>query len=314
MKSLSDLTEFYYGSLHPTLVELEKKRKQVKSKVIFVGMLMLIIDLLLITFLKNNLEWLFFINIAAGSMLYRYLVKDYSQEFKDKIISPLIHAIDSNLKYEKNRHVAEFKFINSGLFSTIPDKTDGNDYISGMIDGVNIEFSDLHAKKKNTDSHGKDSWSSVFQGLFIVSEFNKNFKGSTIVLPDVAQNSFGNLIGNWLQSHNANKGELIKMDSPEFEREFVVYGSNQIEARYILTHSLMQRLLEFKKKSKHKLYISFVFNHIYLAIDYGRDLFEPSVFKALLDYKVAMEYISTLHLAINIVDELKLNKKLWSKI
>jgi len=53
--------------------------------------------------------------------------------------------------------------------------------------------------------------------------------------------------------------------------------------------------------------------HIYMAISYDKDLFEPSVFRSLLEYKVAMEYVKTLHLAIGVVEELKLNQKLWSK-
>ncbi len=103
------------------------------------------------------------------------------------------------------------------------------------------------------------------------------------------------------------------MDSPEFEKEFVVYSSNQIEARYILTHTLMKRLLVFKKRSKHPVYISFIGESIHMAIEYNKDLFEPSVFRSLLNYKIAMEYVQTLHLAIGIIDELKLNQKLWSK-
>ena len=50
-----------------------------------------------------------------------------------------------------------------------------------------------------------------------------------------------------------------------------------------------------------------------MAIEYNKDLFEPSIFRSLLNYKIAMEYVSTLHLAIGIVEELKLNQKLWSK-
>jgi hypothetical protein len=104
------------------------------------------------------------------------------------------------------------------------------------------------------------------------------------------------------------------MDDPEFEKEFVVYSTNQIEARYILSHSLMKKLLAFKHKSKHPVYISFIGTHIYMAVSYDKDLFEPSIFHSLLDYKVAMEYVKTLHLAISVVEELKLNQKLWSKV
>ncbi len=314
MKSLSEITDFYYTDLHPILKELEKRRENVKSRILMVFSIVLLIDFMVFSYLKDNLDWLVFVNIAILGFAYKFLKQDYAKEFKDRVIGPLVDAISKNLNYSKDVHISEFKFINSQLFSVVPDKIEGNDHISGDIDGVRIELSDIHAQKKHLNPKGSEGWSTIFQGLFIICEFNKKFSARTLVLPDIAQSSFGNLVGSWLQSHNSSRGELIKMDNPEFEKKFVVYGSDQIEARYILTHSLMKRLLEFRKKSSKNILVSFVYSHIYIAIDYGRDLFEPSVFKSLLDYKVAMDYVQTLYLAIGIVEELKLNEKLWSKI
>ena len=45
------------------------------------------------------------------------------------------------------------------------------------------------------------------------------------------------------------RGELIKMEDVAFERGVVVYGDDQIEARYILSTSLMERILAYKKKA-----------------------------------------------------------------
>ena len=314
MKSLSQLTDFYYKDLFPTLQELENRRQRVKFRVILSGMVLLIVDLMVFSFFRDNLDWLLFLNIAVGSFLYKFITHDYTQEFKERVIEPLIHFIDRDLRYVEDMHISESKFINSRLFTSTPDKIEGNDYIAGMIDGVKIELSDMHAQKRDKDSKGRSSWRTIFRGLFIITEFNKNFSGKTVVLPDSAQNSFGDLIGNWLQSHNINRDELIKMDDPEFEREFVVYGSDQIEARYILSHSLMKRLLGFKRKSGHKVYVSFVYNNVYIAIEYGKDLFEPSVFNTLLDYKVAMDYLQTLHLAVSIRQELNIDQKIWSRV
>jgi len=210
-------------------------------------------------------------------------------------------------------HVSQRTFERSELFTATVDRFSGNDHVHGLIEGTKIEFSDLHAEQKHKNSKGKDNWSTLFKGLFIVADFNKNFMGKTIILPDSAQKTFGDLIGGWLQSKNMGRDELVKMDDIAFEREFVVYSTDQIEARYILSHALMQRLLTFKNKSKHPVYISFIGESIHMAIYYNKDLFEPSIFHSLLEYKVAMEYVSTLHLAIGIVDELKLNQKLWSK-
>ncbi|MDD2949516.1 MAG: DUF3137 domain-containing protein, partial [Sulfuricurvum sp.] len=179
--------------------------------------------------------------------------------------------------------------------------------------GVPIEFSDIHAEYQTRDSKGRTQWHSLFRGLFLVAEFNKNFKSKTIILPDQAEKTFGNLIGGWLQSINIARGKVIQLDDPVFEKKFVVYGEDPIEARYILSHSMMMRIVEFQKKISHPLFISFVQNHIHIAIGTGKDLFEPTVFKSLLDYKQAMEYIHTLRNTIGIIEELKLNEKLWSK-
>ncbi|WP_294963246.1 DUF3137 domain-containing protein [Sulfurimonas sp.] len=319
MKSTSKLTDFYYKTLYPTLQKLEKDRKNLRHRIIVIGVIFTLVVGLITFALSSSIaqdpDILFFIGFAyfaIATLIYKFLIKDYTKEFKQNVIRPLIHAIDEKLTYTCDNHVSEHLFKRSDLFSE-PDRMSGNDYVRGNLDSTKIEFSDLHAEKKHKDSKGKVSWSTLFRGLFIVAEFNKNFHGKTIVLPDTAQSTFGNLIGNWLQSNNFNREELVKMDDNNFEREFVVYSSDQIEARYILSHSLMKRLLIFKEKSKHPVYISFIGNHIHMAIYYDKDLFEPSIFRSLLEYRIAMEYVKTLHLAISIVDELKLNQKLWSK-
>jgi hypothetical protein len=320
MKGLSELTDFYYKTLYPPLQKLEKDRKKLKNKILLYGGFYTTVTLFLAFYLlslNSSIEPFLFLGFAyfgLGAFVYKWLIKEYTHEFKAKIIEPLIKEIDSNLSYTPKMHIPEQHFTRSKLFTSSPDRVSGNDYVRGKIDGIEIEFSDFHAQKKHKDSKGRTSWSTMFQGLFIISEFNKNFKGTTVVLPDTAESTFGNYIGSWLQSNNFGRNELIKMDNIAFEKEFVVYATDQIEARYILTPLLMQKLLNYKKRSKEDTFISFNANKIYLAIDYRKDLFEPSVFHSLLKYKIAMEYVETLHLAIGIVEELKLNQKLWSKL
>ncbi len=321
MKSISELTDFYYKTLYPVLQELEKEREAVKNRVIKIGIIYSVITaftgLFILKQSNGQIDMFLFFCFAAftlGAILYKYLVKGYKSTFKEKIIAPLIKELDANLEYLPQRYVDETYFTRSRLFTSRPDRVSGNDYIRGKIDGVSIQLSDFHAEKRHKNSKGNTSWTTMFQGLFIVSEFNKNFKGQTVVLPDSAQSTFGDLVGNWLQSNNFTRNELVKMDNPEFEKEFVVYATDQIEARYILTHALMQKLLHYQMQSKHPLYASFVGGNIYLAIAYNKDLFEASVFHSLLKYKIAMEYLKTLHLAVGVVKELNLNKKLWSKV
>ena len=312
MKTLSELTDFYYKNLFPTLEKLEDDRKSLKTKIVIIGIIYTLFALGIASLIQDGFDILIVVYLALGAFIYKILVKDYTKEFKQNIIKPLIHAIDEHLSYLSTSHVSESLFNRSDLFSN-PDRFSGNDLVRGKIEDIKIQFSDVHAEEKHRDSKGRTSWSTIFQGLYIVADFNKNFKGHTVVLPDTAQSMFGDLIGNWLQSKNMARNELIKMDDPAFEKEFVVYSTDQVESRYILSHSLMKKLLAFKHKSEQPIHVSFAQNHLHIAIDYSEDLFEPAIFSSLLDYKVAMAYVQTLHLAIGIVQELKLNEKLWSK-
>lgn len=320
MKSISELTDFYYQELYPSLNGLEDRRKKIVSQLKWYGGMGSIVLLFSAMWIGKNFGFFHPLSIVIligflllGGVTYRLLTSGYAQDFKTKIITPLIHAIDQNLLYNPDFMISRHLFERSNLFQHSIDRYSGNDYVKGSIDEVPIEFSDIHAEYQTRDSKGRTQWHTLFRGLFLVAEFNKNFKSKTVILPDMAEKSFGSLIGGWLQSINVSRDDLIRLDDPEFENHFVVYGNDPIEARYILTHSMMKRILDFQKKISHPLFISFVQNHIHVGIGTGKDLFEPAVFTSLLDYKQAMEYVHTLRHTISLAQELKLHEKLWSK-
>lgn len=320
MKSISELTDFYYKELYPSLNELEKTRMQIISQLKWYGGMGAVVFTLTAIWMGKNFGLFhpLMIAVAIGfialaSITYRFMTQGYAKDFKSKIITPLIGAIDSNLLYNPDFMISQHLFERSQLFNHKVDRYNGNDYVKGSIDGVPLEFSDVHAEYQTKDSKGRTQWHTLFRGLFLVAEFNKYFKSKTVILPDQAEKNFGTLIGGWLQSINFSRDDLIRLDDPEFEKVFVVYGNDPIEARYILSHSMMKRILEFQKKITHPLFVSFVHNHIHIGIGTKKDLFEPAVFTSLLDFKQAMEYINTLRYTIGLVEELKLNEKLWSK-
>ena len=177
---------------------------------------------------------------------------------------------------------------------------------------TSLEFSEVHAQHVSTDSEGRRQASTVFKGLFLVADFNKSFQGKTFVLPDTAEKLFGS-IGSMLQSWNAARGELVKMEDVAFEKEFVVYGDDQIEARYILSTSLMERILAYKKKSNRPVRLSFIGNNVHVAISYKKSLFEPRIFRSLLNFRPIQEYFEDLSLAIDLVEDLNLNTRIWTK-
>jgi hypothetical protein len=111
----------------------------------------------------------------------------------------------------------------------------------------------------------------------------------------------------------ARKEKLVKLEDPDFNKHFVVYGEDQVEARYVLSTSLMRRITDFKEKHTNPLYVSFVNSFLYVGIAYKKDLFEPSWFNTLTRFSLVREYFEDIQLAVSIVEELNLNNRIWTK-
>jgi hypothetical protein len=322
MKKFSEIIDYYYSELHPIVKELDKKREDVKKNIINIfGIIAFIATIVVVLILKNKTDdstlevlgfYVFFL-LGVYGFVKKFFAKDYIFEFKLKVIKPLIEYMDKNLKYTTKAYIPRHHFEKSSIINAKIDRYSGNDYIKGKIDGVMVEFSDILAQKEAKDSKGNKEYVTLFEGVFFRAEFPKHFTGKTVVLPDSATNLFGDYIGEFLQKNNFGRDKLVKLDNPEFEKFFVVYSNDQIEARYILSHSLMEKMLNFRKKVGVDVAFSFVDGNMYVGVFYNKDSLEPSIFESLLEYKVAKEYIQTLYYALGMVEELKLNQKLWSK-
>lgn len=318
MKTLEELKEFYRTSLLPELYVLEQQRKQIVIKLEYVGSVLLIIALVAVLILWHYFGMEPFI-IAAPvigcviivGLILKFMSRDYVMVFKIVIIQNIVHFIEENLKYSQHSYIPKPIFLMSKIFNTTPNIYIGDDLVSGKVGATKIEFSEINAEHESGSGKNRRRYT-VFKGLFFIGDFNKHFSSETVVLPDTTESLLGKF-GQKLQSLNIFRGELIKLEDPEFERYFAVYGNNQIEARYILSTSLMKRIVDFKKKSNRKIYLSFVGSKVFVAISYTRKLFEPRLFKTLLDFEPIRQYYEDLELAIGIVDDLNLNTRIWSK-
>ena len=112
---------------------------------------------------------------------------------------------------------------------------------------------------------------------------------------------------------NPNRDDLVLLEDPEFERMFAVYGTDQVEARYVLSPALMERIKNYRKKSNRKIHLAFAQSNIYVAISCHQSLFEPKLFTSVLKFEPIQEYFEELQLAIGIVEDLDLNTRIWSK-
>ncbi|MEE8553635.1 MAG: DUF3137 domain-containing protein [Desulfobacterales bacterium] len=318
MKTLEDLRDFYNTTLLADLQNLEQERKKIAFKLTCV--IVTILCILGVCFLiwKTNANAIFaalfipaVLCLIIGVVLCKFLTRGYVAKFKSLVIERIVHFIDENLSYAANDCIDKSTFMLSKIFSTKPNRYKGDDLVWGKTGATKIRFSEIHAVHESGSGKNRRRYT-VFKGLFFIGDFNKDFTTQTVVLPDTAEKLFGYL-GQKLQSLNIFRGQLIKLDDPEFEKHFVVYGNDQIQARYILSTSLMERIVEFKKKTGRKIYLSFVGSMVFVAVSYTKKLFEPRLFRTLLDFGPIREYFEYLQLAIGIVDDLNLNTRIWSK-
>ncbi|MDZ8069743.1 MAG: DUF3137 domain-containing protein [Nostoc sp. DedQUE08] len=175
-------------------------------------------------------------------------------------------------------------------------------YILGSIlQGKNIEYKKFEAEVfRNNFTRA----SVVFKGLFFQAKFQTNLRTVTIVQPKFIKANINTI-------NIANKDE-IKLEDPEFAKFFIVYGDDQIEARYILSTSLMDKIVNFRKKTNRNIYISFVDDMIYVAIEEAveNNIFEPNLYKSVLSFASLREYFETLNLMLGIVEDLNLDRRI----
>jgi hypothetical protein len=323
MKTIEDFHLLFETDLKPLLIGLEAQRKRIVQSVLYLiaGALGLIAIFAAIMMSMRRVEpGILVIGIVAmiiiAAIIGPFLARGYKRTFKMEIIARIVQFIDPSLHYQIDGKIEQPVYMASKIFPHKPDRYQGEDFVAGSIGATSVRFCELHSQYKTTrrDSkgHTHTEWHTIFKGLFFLADFNKHFKGSTVILPDTAEATFGKF-GQWLQSWSFGRDQLVKMDDPEFEKLFVVYGTDQIEARYILSPALMQRIVEFKTKSKRPIHLSFVGSMVFVAVSYNRALFEPKIFQSLLDFETLCEYFEDLRLAAGIVEDLNLNTRIWSK-
>ncbi|MBN1132307.1 MAG: DUF3137 domain-containing protein [Bacteroidales bacterium] len=319
MSRFKNFREFYEKELRSDLEIIDQKRKRVNRRVFCILSLTAMAVTAEILLIPDTLDLLRgmipFLTGVAGMILTGIFSRSYRKEYKKRIIARLTNYVDEGLTYTPEGSVSLSGFLKSGIFPSQCDRFRGEDHFTGMMGKTAIEFSEVHAEQRNRSESGssqQNEFTTIFRGLFIVADFNKHFRTRTAVLPDNAERIFGKF-GQSLQSISSDRGKLIRLEDPLFEKEFCVYGDDQVEARYILTPSLMQRIMAFRQKWKTRIYLSFRDSNVYIAIPLNKNLFEMRPFKTVANYSFMEKNLRFLILLTDIVEDLNLNTRIWTK-
>lgn len=303
---------FYDATLLPVLQEIETERKKVLNAFLIHIGIGIGAGLPLFAFV-SPIVGIVCVVAAAIVFFIRFggKIGELKKRFKQEVVGKIVTFIHPDLAFDHTRFIPQSVYNKSKLYLSSISRYNGDDMVSGTVGKTTIRFSELHTQQVRKS--GKNTTVvTIFRGLFFVADFNKHFIGETFVLPDVAESTFGGL-GTFFQKMNMSRPSLVKLEDIEFEKAFAVYGTDQIEARYILSTALMQRIVAFKKKTKCDVSMSFIDSSVFIGIPVGRDLFEAPMLSSMINYSMIAEYFSYLMLCIGIVEDLDLNTRIWSK-
>ena len=123
-----------------------------------------------------------------------------------------------------------------------------------------------------------------------------------VVLPMVT--GFAGLVTTGIVSKNSCK---------EYKSKIIARITNFLDEGLVYTPSLMEKILEYKRKWKSRISLSFCDSMVYIAVNMNKNLFETRIFKPLADYSFMEENLRFLILLTEIVEDLNLNTRIWTK-
>ena len=139
---------------------------------------------------------------------------------------------------------------------------------------------------------------SDFKGSVLVCEFNKKFCGKTVAVSKDFNTKF--------------LGEKELLDDVKFNENFIVFTTDKIEARYLLTPTFMSKLnmLKAYKNTLKSPSVAFMDNKFYLFCFSRRNFFEGRLFDKLdiAEARCEQRYVRQM---LSVIDELNLSLDIY---
>lgn len=294
----------YKERIEPCFASNEEGRlealKQFKQRLLIGGGIVLAI-LVIVGALTSDptagLVFAFMAAIGAGVIAYQPLAK-IGRKLKQEYCTAIAEAMGATFR------VAAFDppaFARLKGLRLVPGYARSNfeDLFTGTHKGARYELYEAHLEQRTTDSKGRTRYTTVFRGQLIRMHFPREFLGVTIVRRDAGVfNVFG---GGEL---DGRKLERVRLVASEFEKAFEVWGTDQVEARYLLHPVMMERLIELEKGLHGKrLRCGFENGDLLVAVE-GGNLFEPGdLFKPLVDPARARRIINEIAGVVKVMDQ-----------
>ena len=331
--------EIYKSKIEPNIRKLESYRLEQKKKYdlfSLIGNIFVVIAIISIIViatkaptqadaweLSPKLAAVFFVISVITCFFNVTKQNKISNDFRKAIKPTLLKAILSifgNFRYTENELLSLKEIKSTGLYCNAETKTDDDNIIGTYKKDIPIT---LIETKLTNSGNGKEAII-VFRGLILKIKMNKSFEGITIGYRKENNGIFDKLAKNTV----TRKLEKINLEDPEFSRNYSIYSDNQVESRYLLSPSFMEKIKNIQRVFLVNS-VNFVFKDefIYLFLDgfvgptelrtrlmencsHENGFFEVgNINNTLTDKKIYLKLFKELVSIFSLVNYFKLNEK-----
>lgn len=304
----TDFETFYTTNLQPFLAQLEAEAKAYRNwKHFTIGSAALaIVFLLLYQFLKVQtgvVTGLILLLITAIGIYFTTKKNEaFIDDFKEKIITRIIHHISPAAVYKPLQYLSKKEYRLSGLYRRRFTGYDGDDYWKASYRGVNFHCSELRVRYEDSITA-----TTIFRGLFIAATISGYYNHGTYVWTKGASQLPASMADESYRMYPLPDIEKYYAVTESFKNYFSVYSSNFWETQQLLSPALQQKMIQLKERTGRDIVFSFVAGKCFVAVPMEEDLLEPTA-TGLQDKESYKKYFFTFLLVFNIVQELELNR------
>ncbi|MGX7667382.1 DUF3137 domain-containing protein [Flavobacterium pedocola] len=289
--------------------------------------------------------------IVGGLFLLASLVPNpkvtFENRLKDEILPEIFKQFRPDFEYKpyfyNKASLEKSSFFDKNFFSKFT-KIEGDDYVKGSVENVAVEFFEIRFYKEtinylksfvliltfivllpiaiiraiftNDDDVATDldlvvkEEVNYFSGFFMHADFHKDFSGKVILVPNNMK-SYKDRFMAWLNSDTLSQ---ITLENPFMNEQYGVYASDPQTGYYVLSTNLVERIHQLSVRENGLPIISFINGKMFAALPLKKNYFDVNLKIKVTDASYFLPYLKEIESFENLVKELNLNTRIWSKI
>ncbi len=226
--------------------------------------------------------------------VWAIIKKNFESKIKKKIMPTVCSCFD-NLTWSETLYDGGEVFKESGVVPNFTSES-YDDIFTGSHRDVKMEV----VESEFEIGSGKNR-QTVFKGVVIKLDMNKNFTSHTVITPDTL-----------FHKTPVNGLRHTTLEDVEFEKKFDVFTNDEVDARYLITTTFMERLKAMRTAFKaDKIRCAFYGDLLLVALSTKKDLFSLcSLVKPMDDAQQYFQMYEEMVSIVKLIDHFKLDQKI----